>query len=330
MSNSVFLFVIGLTLGILISLSLVNRYKSTHPTMNMMESAPHLTPDKVEKRFSSLQDGREERNANFEDFKGDTTTTPSHDISTSSVSTLVPPASSTSEEQTPSTEIVQSSRSRTKRNKPVLPAASSFWVPGKEGSYVKSSTTAAVAAVSSSLASGIESGMDKITDFFSGGGDTDLKLSSSGSGSSSSQSVGSIVAGGNSGATAALLMVQGGDEAGTEKIEGVGNEDEGMLVPGKGGLGGKKRRGKGRGKGGKRGKGRGGEGRGDDVDGVSSDTSSAEMLTKSKKSSKTVSGSAASETSTNSLNKDFSSVGNHNLAIILIISVNCIPKLTNN
>ena len=298
---------VGLTLGILISLSLVNRYKNTHPSMTMMERP---TPEKLEKSFSSLQDGEEERNTNFEDYKTDTT---------SSVSTLVPPISSSLEEQKSPTENIQSASSRTKRNKPVIPAASSFWVPGKEGSYVKASTKAAVAAVSS----GIESGMDKITDFFSGGGDTDLKLTTSGSGSSSSQSVGSIVAGGNSGATAALLMVQGGEDTATEKIESVGSEDEGMLVPGKGGLGGKKRRGKGRGKGGKRGKGRGGgEGRGDDVDGAPSDSSSAEMPVKSKKSSKTVSGSSASETSTNSLNKDFSSVGNRNLTIIILITVN--------
>ena len=323
MSNSVFLFMVGLTLGILISLSLVNRYKNTHPPMTMMERAPHLTSDKLEKSISIQEGGDERANANFEDYKADTTSSSSHDFSTSSAST--PPSSSssssTSEEQKLSIENIQSASSRTKRTKPVLPAASSFWVPGKEGSYVKKSTNTAVAAVSSSLVSGIESGMDKITDFFGGGGDTDLKISSS------SQSVGSIVAGGNSGATSALLMVQGGDESEAGKIEGAGSEDEGMLVPGKGGLGGKKRRGKGRGKGGKRGKGRGGEGRGDDANGVPSD-SSAEIPAKSKKSSKTTSGSTVSETSSKSLNKDFSSIGNHNLAAIVIITANCIPKLT--
>jgi hypothetical protein len=148
-----------------------------------------------------------------------------------------------------------SSNGRSSKQKTALPAASSFWVPGKEGSYIKSSEKAVIdvaSAVSPSVASGIETGMDKITDFFSGSdsGSVDKK-------GSSSATVGSVVAGGNSGATAALLMVQGGEE---ETDKGAA-EEEASLMPGKG-PGGKKRR-KGRG-GGKRGKGRK-EGREDDA-----------------------------------------------------------------
>jgi len=69
-----------------------------------------------------------------------------------------------------------------------------------------------------------------------------------------------VVAGGQSGATAALLMVQGGEAGGAAEGDGASTssapvEDEGALMPGKG----KKRRGKGRGK-------RGGKGRGDGRD----------------------------------------------------------------
>ena len=119
MSNSVFLFMVGLTLGILISLSLVNRYKNTHPAMTM-EKVPNLSLEKHEKSFGSLQDGGgDERNANFADFKGDTTSSPHDSVTTSSVTMLAPPESSTTEEQNRPIENIQSASSRTKRNKPM-------------------------------------------------------------------------------------------------------------------------------------------------------------------------------------------------------------------
>lgn len=237
MSNSIFLFVTGLTLGILISLGLVNRYRSTQS--HIVAPVDHGTPTSgsFDHIISSNSDGSNQF-GQFEEIK----VPKGHGMDgTETASSITATAPSTTE----SVDITSSSGVTTKQKK-ALPVASSFWVPGKEGSYIKSSEKAVVdaaSAVSSSVVSGIETGMDKITDFFSGSDSGTVEKGSS------SAAVGSVVAGGNSGATAALLLVQGGEEE-TEKAP----VEEGALMPGKG-QGGKKRRGKGRGSG-KRGKGR--------------------------------------------------------------------------
>ena len=232
MSNSVFLFVTGLTVGILLSMGLFNRYRM-----------PEIitTIDKTPMQYAVVNEWKPPKGSAADTGGEDAVPPMDAEEPKRPVADARPP-------QAAATAASSSSSSKRGAAAAVQPA-SSFWVPGREGSYIKS-----VKAGATAVATGLESGMDKITDFFSGPASSS---SSSSAESSSSTTVGTVVAGGQSGATAALLMVQGGEDEASAQGGGAasGGEDEGALMPGKG----KKRRGKGRGK-------RGGKGRGEGRD----------------------------------------------------------------
>ena len=136
MSNSIFIFIFGLTLGILISVSLVSRYQRHIPEFQS-ESNPHLGKKTEPSRV------------------GD-----------------VAPVNSLSKGPHPVIISNLSSETSFEAKLPEKPAAS-FWIPGREGAFLKFKNSD-----SSITTSPLVAGIDLISDFFSGNG----KNSTDGSG----------------------------------------------------------------------------------------------------------------------------------------------------
>ena len=138
MSNSVFLFIFGLTLGILISLSLVSRYQRTIPEIPSGNTAVNVIIRQPAKEgdmtyVNSPSTGREQA-------------VQSKDLNSVTPSNL-------------------SSDTTSDKKLSAVPTSASFWIPGREGAYLKFKNSGDGASISP-----LTAGIDLISDFFSGNG----------------------------------------------------------------------------------------------------------------------------------------------------------------
>ena len=132
-SNSVFLFILGLTVGLLISMTLLSRYHRYHPDFVVKDLPTEvMTQQGMAKKFagpSSLQGN------------------------------MQPDSTPKSEQALP----VPKKSDNMKIDSTETKSSASFWIPGREGAFVKSKSPGGSAPSSSS-------GIDLIADFFGGSG----------------------------------------------------------------------------------------------------------------------------------------------------------------
>jgi hypothetical protein len=142
MSNSVFLFITGLTLGILISMSLISRYQHQKPTFLVRTSTSNNEKADMtglaginEKvlEFNRIENQRIKKSKGISDTKSlPDSSTPDDSVENREVTNNEKSSSKTATEP----KMIEKTEKTTEEAAIDLPHKKSFWIPGKEGAFL--------------------------------------------------------------------------------------------------------------------------------------------------------------------------------------------------